>query len=183
MPIRRRKIQTTVQQLLQSHGVTDPPVPVERIARAEGVRIYLKSLKGDISGFLYRDAQESVIGVNTHHPRARQRFTLAHEMGHFLLHAGEKVHVDHGFEILLRNDRSAKGVDDDEMEANLFAAELLMPKAFLMKDLADVESVDINDDRSIGELAKRYSVSVQALMIRLTALGYVNRQSEVSLTS
>ncbi len=181
--MRKRKIQILVQQLLATQKVTEPPVPVERIARAQGARVFLQSLEGNISGFLYRDSQQRVIGVNTHHPSTRQRFTLAHELAHLLLHDQNQIHVDHGFELRLRNDRSSQGVDRDEMEANLFAAELLMPRRLLKKDLGDLQTVEISDDKTIGRLAKRYGVSVQALMIRLTALGYLNPRSEVSLSS
>lgn len=183
MPIRRKRILAIVEQLLDSHGISEPPVPVDRIVLAQGVRIYPRNLKGDISGFLYRDSKESVIGINTHHPRARQKFTLAHELGHLLLHKEAQLHVDRVFEVKLRSDLSSKGVDVDEMEANLFAAELLMPRRFLMKHLASTGSTDISDDTTLGELAKNYGVSLQALMIRLTALGYVNPRSEVSLIS
>jgi len=183
MPLRRRTIEELVLELLANHKVKQPPVPVDRLVKGQSIRIFKQSLQNDISGFLFRDGEKRVIGVNTHHPLARQRFTLAHELGHFLLHGQEKVHVDHGFQIQLRNDLSSQGVDEDEMEANLFAAELLMPRRFIERDLRDLGSIDINDDETIAELAQRYGVSLQALAIRLTALGYLSPRTEVGITS
>lgn len=183
MPLRRRKVEETVQQLLASQKLDKPPVPVERIARLQGVRIFLQSLDNSISGFLYRDSNQAVIGINTHHPKVRQRFTLAHELGHFLLHQEEKVHVDHGFQIQLRDDLSSQGVDESEMEANLFAAELLMPKTFLEADLKRIRSLHIDDDAALANLARRYGVSMHALAIRLTALGYLDAKTEMSVYS
>src|SRR5215470_19564940 len=115
-----------VQGLLAEHGVQQAPVPVEKIAKSNGARIYLQSLDDDVSGFLYRDKEQAVIGVNTHHAKVRQNFTTAHELGHLLLHDQEQLHVDHGFRVVrLRDGISSQGVDEDEREANLFAATLL----------------------------------------------------------
>ena len=86
MAIRRRKIESLVQETLARHKVIQAPVPVEQITKAHGARIFYQSLEDDVSGFLYRDAVQSVIGVNTHHSPVRQKFTTAHELGHLLLH-------------------------------------------------------------------------------------------------
>ena len=53
--IRRRKIQAMVEELLAENGVEKAPVPVSQIAKAKGARIFVDSLEGDLSGFLYRD--------------------------------------------------------------------------------------------------------------------------------
>lgn len=72
----------------------------------------------------------AVIGVNSFHPQNRGRFTIVHEIG--------KVYMDginNIFRFQHRNQDSSKGTNIEEKEANLFAAELLMPKQFLAKDL------------------------------------------------
>jgi len=88
-----------------------------------------------------------------------------------LLHDQEKIHVDHDFKLRLRNELSSQGTDEAEIEANLFAAELLMPATFLDRDL---RALDLNllDDDAFTRFAKRYGVSTQALLIRLNSLGY-----------
>jgi Zn-dependent peptidase ImmA (M78 family) len=101
-------------ELLVSYHITEAPVPVERLAKAKGARIFYQSLEGDVSGFLYRDAAQAVIGVNTHHAPVRQTFTTAHELGHLLLHDQEQLHIDHGFRVRLRDDMSSQGTDDAE---------------------------------------------------------------------
>lgn len=174
MAIRRSKIQAIVGGLLADNGVAKAPVPLERIAKACGVRIYVNSLEGDLSGFLYRDKKEAVIGINTHHSSARQNFTLAHELAHFLLHDKEQFHVDREFRIRLRDDISSQGTDEAEREANFFAASLLMPREFIEKDLMVVESVDLFDDGLLRNLARKYGVSTQALVNRLKNLGYIH---------
>lgn len=173
MTIRRRKIEAMVERLLNENGITEAPVPVAKIAKAQGARIFIDSLEGDLSGFLYRDKKQVVIGVNTHHAPGRQNFTIGHEVGHLLLHDQEQLHVDREFRVRLRDDISSQGTDEAEREANFFAASLLMPKGFLEMDLAKEEYVDLLDDEFLHTLARKYGVSTQALVNRLKNLGYI----------
>jgi Zn-dependent peptidase ImmA (M78 family) len=86
-----------------------------------------------------------------------------------MLHAGEPVHVDQGMRINLRDERSATAEHTEEMEANAFAANLLMPAAWLRRDLAE-RGIDLEDPNAVQALAGRYQVSPQAMVIRLSAL-------------
>jgi Zn-dependent peptidase ImmA (M78 family) len=171
--IRRRRIESLVHGLLATHKIKGAPVPVEKIAKAHGVRIFYQSLDNDMSGFLYRDKAQAVIGVNTHHAPVRQNFTTAHELGHLLLHDQEQLHVDHGFHVRLRDDMSSQGTDEAEREANFFGASLLMPKEFIEADLAGEDYFDLLDDGFLQNLARKYGVSAQALVNRLKNLGYI----------
>jgi Zn-dependent peptidase ImmA (M78 family) len=179
MGVRRRHIRGLVEKLLDRFHITEGTVPVDRIVKSLGIRIKLDEVDDDLSGFLVREkkgAKRSIIGANkSHHPH-RQRFTIAHELGHFLLHEGETVHLDdyrQAFTISLRNSQSAKGDNNDEREANLFAAELLMPYRFLTHDLKDVNLDLLDDSELLEKLARKYKVSVQALTFRLSNLGYI----------
>lgn len=173
MAIRRRKIEALAQALLSEARITTAPVPVSKIAKRKGARIHVDTLEGDLSGFLYRDSSRAVIGVNTSHAPARQNFTIAHELGHLLLHEQEQLHVDREFRVRLRDDVSSQGTDVAEREANFFAASLLMPREFLEADLANEEYVDLLDDDLLRMLSKKYRVSTQALVNRLKNLGYI----------
>jgi len=173
MAVRRRKIESMIEELLAGYEITEAPVPVERIAKAKGARIFYQSLEDNVSGFLYRDKTQAVIGVNTHHAPARQNFTTAHELGHFLLHEQEQLHIDREFRVRLRDDVSSLGTDDDEREANFFAASLLMPKRFLEEDLETEEYFDLLGDDFLSDLSRKYGVSTQALVNRLKNLGYI----------
>jgi len=174
MAIRRRRIQAMTSALLAENGITEAPVPVSKIAKSKGARIFVDALDGDLSGFLYRDKEQAVIGVNTSHSAARQNFTIAHELGHLLLHDQERLHIDHEFRVRLRSTLSSQGTDEAEQEANFFAASLLMPREFIERDLAEEEFVDIfDDDEFLHGLARKYGVSNQALAIRLKTLGFI----------
>jgi Zn-dependent peptidase ImmA (M78 family) len=178
MTVRRKLIRQMVEKLLARHKVMDAAVPVDAIARAHNIELKLDEVDDQLSGFLVRDrkTRTAVIGANkSHHPH-RQRFTIAHELGHFLLHEGHMVHLDErvgAFKINLRGPESANGEDDEEKEANLFAAELLMPAAFLERDLEGKYLDLLAESTLLEKLAKKYKVSVQALTFRLTYLRYI----------
>jgi Zn-dependent peptidase ImmA (M78 family) len=175
MTIRRNKIQVIAEKLIADNNILGAPIPLQQIAKSCGVRIFVDSLEGDLSGFLYKgNDDQAVIGVNTHHSKTRQNFTIAHELGHFLLHDQEQLHVDHQFRVRLRNDLSSQGIDEAEREANYFAASILMPKEFLEKDLKEVEHFDLFDDDVLSNLARKYCVSTQALVNRLKNLNYIH---------
>jgi Zn-dependent peptidase ImmA (M78 family) len=179
MAVRRKQIRETVQKILTTHNITTAPVDVDKIARTLGIAITRDEVDNDISGFLFRDRgpKKTIIGANKGHHANRQRFTIAHELGHFLLHEGNIVHLDSGyraFRINLRDDESSKGEDNDEKEANFFAAELLMPAMFLADDLRGRDLDLFDESEYLQKLAKKYKVSVQALTFRLANLGYIN---------
>ena len=175
MPVRKRLIRRLVDDLLDRAGVCAAPVPVDEIAQEAGAQVTYESAEDSLSGFLYRapgPGKRPIIGINEDHPKPRQRFSVAHELGHFLLHSGDQLHVDRGgqYQIKLRNEESSKGIDPEEKEANAFAAELLMPQKFLESDLDEIRSLN---DEAVANLAERYEVSQQAMAFRLANLGYI----------
>jgi Zn-dependent peptidase ImmA (M78 family) len=155
-------------QLLLAEQV-EPPVDLDRIVANAGVEIRVLDLAPDISGILYRDEERRVVVVNAAHGSARRRFTIAHELGHLSLHRGVAVHVDETFRVNLRSPRSTTAEDVEEIEANAFAANLLMPAAWLRRDF-ESGAVDWHDEGEVHRLAARYLVSPQAMLLRLTSL-------------
>lgn len=175
--VRRKHIRTIVENLLTEQRLRSAPVPVMDIAEALGAKVKLEPAEDDLSGFLYRDRNRkvTVIGVNASHHPNRRNFTAAHELGHFLLHDFDDVHVDRRFKVWLRSEASSQGTDDEEKEANLFAAELLMPARFVAKDIEKIGTFDLLDEEVIKDMAERYGVSSQAMTFRLAYLGYVQQ--------
>src|SRR4051794_28798785 len=103
-------IRQKAQKLLRDSGIQKPPIAVDVIAKHRGIKLQYEPFEDDISGVLYRDFNQTIIGVSSlHHPN-RQRFTIAHELGHFFLHEVD-VHVDKGYQIVLRNSKSSQAVD------------------------------------------------------------------------
>lgn len=158
-------------ELLKAANVTRPPVPVADIARSLGAAVRYAPFKGELAGMLIRDDGErgTVIGVNSLHHSNRQRFTIAHECGHLRLHRGRRTYVDRSFRINRRDEVSAQATDAEEIEANRFAAELLMPYEMIKEDLMAYRP-DIEDEEELRELADRYGVSLQALTLRIRSV-------------
>jgi Zn-dependent peptidase ImmA (M78 family) len=125
----------------------------------------------DISGFYLKSGTEQIIGVNKNHPPARRRFTMAHELGHVLLSAQQDLHWDGS--LRLRDAQSAMGTDSDEIEANAFAAELLMPVDMLSRSLQRRGGIDLDETEEVHQLALEFGVSNHALLIRLSSPAFV----------
>ena len=151
------------------------PVDVHALAKRHAV-IWEKEMDDGISGMLIPLAQPVrgkywAIVVNESHAEVRQRFTIAHEFGHLLLHGFTTPHADRGFKVRFRSTRSSDGTIAEEIEANQFAAELLMPRDLLLNRLTGMEMdfTDADDD-VLSDIAAEFEVSKQALSIRLSNL-------------
>jgi Zn-dependent peptidase ImmA (M78 family) len=117
------------------------PFPFERLLEERGDvdLVMLDSMPTHVSGAIYFDDGRFMILVNGTKPEPRQYFTVAHELGHYFLHDDWlRAHGDSGFVdfsnttdsqgMLLRADQAIEVDVQKELEANNFAAELLMPE-------------------------------------------------------
>lgn len=170
----RQQIESLVEEILTASGVKSPPIPIETLARYKGLPVVEQFMDSDVSGALVRvDGRGYGIAVNSTHAPVRKRFTVAHELAHHILGHKDSDHLDWGFTVLRRDGRSSEATDIQEIEANFFAASLLMPKSMLR---ADVElKRGFNGEVSLDEgdvlsLAKRYGVSKVAMQYRLMNL-------------
>jgi hypothetical protein len=137
------------------------PVNVTTIANDLGLNVWeLTDLQENISGKLFPDVKHGgksgySIGVNAREAYVRKRFTVAHEIAHFLLHRDQ---IRNG----IQEDTFYRGglSTQAEVEANKLAADILMPYHLIR----EISSQGI---REIKELAKRFEVSEAAMKIRL----------------
>ena len=92
-------IRAKVEALLAQYGVTKAPIDVIGLAEKLGSEVKFSPFEDhkQLSGMIFRDDERVIIGVNSLHPKTRQRFTVAHEIGHLLLHRGDKLFVDEEF--------------------------------------------------------------------------------------
>lgn len=171
------------QQLLADGGVTKAPAPLERLADLCSATIRYEPFDGDVSGMVHCRADGGgVIGVNSEHSKTRQRFTIAHELGHLLLHADEEFHIDEKRPLARRDEVSSQATDPREIEANQFAAELLMPDA-LVRDSVEAlveDDPEVTVEEAIEELARTYRVSTLAMTHRLTNLKVISSDDDVA---
>lgn len=175
---RIRKAREAARALLDELGIDTVPVPVDWIAEQLGANVmYPSELSDNVSGVLVpTGAGRWIIGVNASHAETRQRFTIAHEIGHLRLHGYTTPHADGQYLLRMRNERSSDGSVDEEIEANQFAAELLMPAGVLRREVANsrIEYAAWDGehyDPDIELLARKFRVSKQSLTLRLSSLG------------
>jgi Zn-dependent peptidase ImmA (M78 family) len=175
-----RNIQRALREarrILQEEKIRKAPVAIYRLAKkyADVVEIQMDD---EISGMLIPPTSKLgetrwTIVVNQAHSTVRKRFTVAHELGHLRLHGFTSPHADRGFKVRFRSERASDGSIAEEIEANQFAAEILMPAHLLLARLSELEveyAPDIQDEDSIAKLAEEFRVSQQALSIRLSNL-------------
>lgn len=170
------KIEEAAARVLRKCKVSTAPVNILKVAHALGARVAFEPFGEELSGMLVRKDDQVIIGVNSRHPQTRQRFTIAHELGHWQLgHEGElfldKTLRSRSVSIKKRDPRAAQGTDRDEIQANAFAAAILMPESLLIAAVEKRLRGGDEVDRLVGELASEFEVSVQAMEHRLTNLG------------
>ena len=145
-----------IEEIIQSFQ-EEAPVKIFDLARALGLEVYrTDELPEDVSGCIDRQEDDSyVIFTNKKHHINRRRFTAAHEVAHYVLHRNliEDGIVD---DTLYRSKLSGPL----EREANIYAAELLMPRHLILKAIED-------GAKSTEELAKKFRVSEAAMSIRI----------------
>lgn len=173
-PTEQKKIDQQAWLLIQQNNITVPPVQVETIALNLNLTVTAYDLGNGVSGALVIEDNKGSIGYNPSHPKVRQRFTIAHELGHYNLHntsRGDKLFVDKDFIVKYRNAASYTSAElKQEQEANAFGAALLMPKDFVLAELAKDKYSELSEYKLIEELAKVFDVSVPAMTYRLSDL-------------
>ena len=160
---------TSASQVLSDHWNDKLPVDVVEIASKLGIQIKYGILEGNICGFLIYDDDTPIIGISSLHSLTRQRFTIAHEIGHYLQHPKESF-IDNKYAIYWRNASASTGEKQQEVDANNFAAKLLMPKSAIQAELSKIKLED-EDESGIAKLADKFQVSTQAMTFRLINLG------------
>lgn len=176
----QQDIKVKAKTLLQSCGLYRLPLDVDALASCIGLHVSYTPLDDDYSGLLVIRDGSAVAHINKlHHPN-RQRFSLAHEIGHFVLHenqqtSGESAYVDKSMRLYHRADRESGQDARMEWQANVFAAEVLMPEQLLRSKIFD-EGYDLEDEADVSRLAVVLKVSEQALSIRLTRMNDLLKQ-------
>ncbi|MDD1364481.1 ImmA/IrrE family metallo-endopeptidase [Acinetobacter baumannii] len=137
------------------------PIKVGALARQLGIEVYASTMPANISGEIKEVDGIIQIKINRHDTKQRQRFTLAHEISHFLLHRHllSKGIVD---DVLYRSAQSSV----IEAEANRLAADILMPPNLINRLMLDC--VDMaHKEKKLEYVAQALDVSVVALKIRM----------------
>lgn len=166
----RADIEKRATEILRDHSLLNLPVDPLRVAKALDIKVMNAVFsEPEQSGAVAKRAGHFSIFVNANEPPARKRFTIAHEIGHRLLHMGGASDAE--FVDTQDNFRSAETPFDEawtverrrEWEANIFAAALLMNEELVRDRWKNHQDSNL--------LSWMFQVSPTAMLIRLTQLG------------
>lgn len=176
--LRKTRARKIAEELLEKCKINKAPVdpykiikqlPSMDIKEVKGLTInytvqdFPKDLE-DVSAILLKEKGQAVIAVNSEHSEVRKRFSISHELCHLILHSNNE-HLAVEKQFFTR----AEGVRNlDEIEANEFAAALLMPEDLIRKDFEKYAGKD--EDFIVSKLSEKYKVSPLALTYRLRNL-------------
>lgn len=169
----RKKAIAKAKAILKGYKGQRLPIKVDVIAKDLGATITAENFEDDtsVSAMLYREGKKKIIGINTTQSIVRQRFSIAHEIGHLVLHEGN-LYVDRSVKVNFRDSRSSMAVDPEEIEANAFAAELLMPEEIVNAETKRHmrSNPKSSAEELISNLATKFKVSEKAMDFRLQNL-------------
>ena len=161
------EIEELTSEILLNNDMYKIPVDIIKIANTNDIKIYEGDLEKKVSGAIRYDKvnDKYEILINKNDAKVRQRFTIAHELGHYFLHKeylkSEEILID----IMYRTVEMTDNEDDKkrEREVDYFAGAILMNRTLLRKAY--------EENHSIQELADIFNVSVSAMTVRLDILG------------
>ena len=176
------------RQKLKYPGECD--IDMKELMQIHNIHYITKKLPNNISGAsMITENGKKIIVVNKGQPDTRKKFTIAHEVGHLLLKHDVALNTQHTgtisaqqekyntpSQILFRDDKTSEGSDWREVEANHFAASLLMPREILNKEINKLmqnNSKKYLSEYDVHNLAGIFKVSSIAMSIRLSRLGFM----------
>jgi len=163
----RGQVEKRAMEVLKRHGLHSIPVDPVVLANSEGIKVHnARFAEEGVSGMVAKRGDDLTLLVNQNDPPYRKRFTIAHELGHHFLHLVSDGEFVDTVRDLFRDTEHEKELSDEkraEIQANQFAAALLMPRDLVEEAWAK--------DPSLLDLARLFNVSEQAIGIRLNVLG------------
>ena len=173
MTMTHEEIEERAEQVLRKTDTYREPVPIEVLVHRLNLTTEAAALGQDVSGMLVAANERGAIAYNSTHTHVRQRVTIAHEIGHFVLHLKKNCRTQLFIDryVVFRPDGiSTAGSDHKEVQANLFGAALLVPASLVRTDIRK-HDLDLDDEGALSFLAKRFQVSTAAMTLRLINLG------------
>lgn len=162
----RQEIEALARETLAQHGLLAIPIDPVVLANRLGVAIYnAKFSEENLAGMLSRRGNNVTMLINESDPPYRKRFSIGHEIGHHLMHLENDGDMVDQVADMFRSatfDGTEDGGRHAEVEANQFAAALLMP--------AELVRTQWELTPSVAAMARVFNVSEEAMAIRLDTL-------------
>lgn len=168
----RDACERSAANLIQQAAISTWPVSLDKVASHLGISVRKVPMIDDLSGMCFYKNGIPIVVVNANQYNSRQRFSIAHEIGHVVLHQTElrrNAFVDKNITVLHRDKKASSGKIQVEVEANHFAAALLMPRQMIYRYMEEYRlRYGLRDDeKEIQKMAQAFEVSTTALAIRL----------------
>lgn len=172
--MRKEEIIRKAKEICEINNISEYPVKIVDLCKNYGFSVFEEYLPDDVSGFIVVQEEDfnkyesgKVIVANLSELAARRRFTIAHELGHYILHKkkDEKLYA--------HRDTGESG--RIESEANIFASNILMPEELVRNalELSENPLVASFDLFKIYYIAEQFAVSRSAAQVRLKQLGII----------
>lgn len=169
-----KEIKDKVDEVFNETRLISTPVEIISMASFYGFSVYELEMDRNTSGMIIVNDgpikafhTDKIIAVNSAHPSTRKRFTVAHELGHYILQDRPKKCFAHR--------DSDENYDSQERDADSFASALLMPEDDIQGFVKSYRKSVIDDEASvlISRVAQKYNVSGKAAQVRLKKLGII----------
>ncbi len=181
--MRKSDVIKKAEEFCKEHEITEYPVKIVDLCKKKGLRVFEQYLPEKVSGFIVylpeNDTSDDIgrnfkdtygttrfIVVNLTDGPGRRRFTVAHELAHFILHKDDSEEI--------YAHRDAGIYNAKESEANLFASNILMPEALVKKELKIFDDeywgTALFSDK-VDHISKKFAVTRSAAKVRLEQLG------------
>lgn len=169
----RREIISKAKEFCKENEVSEYPVPIIGLCNKQGLKVYEEYLPEDVSGFIVVQNDNfahyntgRLIVANLLDSPKRRRFTIAHELAHYILHKGS--------DNTLYAHRDAGQRGEIETEANIFASYILMPDNLLEDALKTLGNAKALPPFILVEIiSNEFAVSLEAAQIRLQQHGVI----------
>lgn len=172
--MRKEQIIEKAKAICKEKSISEYPVKIVDLCNEYGISVFEEYLPSEVSGFIVIQEEDfkkyntgKLIVANLSELASRRRFTIAHELGHYMLHKKDDD------KLFAHRDAGSNG--QIEQEANIFASNILMPEDLVRHalDLSDNELVSFSDFYKIDYIANQFAVSHSAARIRLEQLGII----------
>jgi len=156
--------------------LSEAPVNIEAIIRCWNIELDKRAdLPEGVAGEIRKkDDGGYKISVNKSDHYYRQRFTMAHELGHFMYHTQKMGETGISDNVKYRCENNSNIGDQEEMEANKFGASILMPEELVIQYAKERGAISANERQlnleAVKEIAKKFKVSSQAMEFRINGL-------------
>lgn len=171
----KASVESLANDILESYDISKSPVDPVIIANKLGIKVYaikFDTFDGDkVSGAITKDETGKIeILVNENDSEDRKRFTIAHELGHYFLHMKNTPKYER---VDMHRSTACTTNVPQEIEANTFAAALLMDKDTIYKKFKSAREFGLSNMECVRYLSNLFKVSKSAMEYRLKNLGII----------